>query len=60
MSIVFLVGGLLLGVSFLAVALHMSKFNVSLFARQSYRQILALSALLVPVLLVASACTIAE
>jgi len=57
MSMVVLLGGVILGLSVLALyAKQVRKVDLGLFARQSYKQILAMSALLVPALLVLSAC----
>ena len=57
MSMVVLLGGIFLGLSVLALyAKQVRKVDLSHVVRQSYKQVLAMSALLVPALLVLSAC----
>ena len=56
MSIVTLVAFLVVGVSFVALFSKEGKANIAQFVRQSYKQILAMSALLVPAVVLLSAC----
>lgn len=61
MSMVILLGSVLLGVSVLALyAKQVRKVDLGLFAHQSSKLILAMSALFVPLMLVLSACQVME
>jgi len=60
MSIVVMLGGVILGLSILALyAKQVRKVDLGLFVRQSHKLMMVLSSLLVPALLVLSACQIA-
>ena len=56
MSIVILVAFLVVGVSFVALYAKAGQASLGQFVRQSYKQLLGLSALLVPAVILLSAC----
>ncbi len=56
MSIVILVAFLVAGVSFVALFSKEGKATIGQFVRQNYKQLLGMSALLVPAVVLLSAC----